>query len=222
VVDFYQELNYVKLAIMTEDSANPVGDAAPVEESSSGETALHNTWTIWYDNPKQAAPGTTWKENLKNVGSFNTAERFWRIFNNIKPPSNLSIGSNFHIFKKNVEPMWEDPMNAKGGKWVLTVPRKETKAGRLDEWWLHTVLALIGETMDENGDVVCGCVVSLRKGNDRIALWLRCNQFDLAMKIGQRWKRALEVSNKTVLKYQSHQDAAASGSSFKNEIKFEV
>uniref|UniRef100_A0A7S2JX99 mRNA cap-binding protein n=1 Tax=Leptocylindrus danicus TaxID=163516 RepID=A0A7S2JX99_9STRA len=183
---------------------------------------LHNKWVLWYDNPRQAAPGASWKENLKYCGEFDTAENFWRIFNNVKPASQLSTNSNYHIFKKGVEPMWEDPMNAKGGKWVLTIPKKESKAGRCDEWWLHTVLAVVGETLDETGDIVCGCVVSIRKSQDRIALWLRSNQFDLAVKTGQRWKRALEVSSRTVLKYQSHQDAAASGSSFKNEVKFEV
>mmetsp|Transcript_17313 Transcript_17313/g.22526 ORF Transcript_17313/g.22526 Transcript_17313/m.22526 type:complete len:196 (+) Transcript_17313:138-725(+) len=191
------------------------------KENDQKDLALHNEWCVWYDNPRQAKPNTSWKDNLKHVGTFDSVKGFWRIFNNIKPPSHLSLNSNYHIFKKGIEPMWEDPLNAKGGKWVLTIPKKESRAGRLDEWWLHTILALIGETMDENGDA-CGCVVSLRKGQDRIALWLRCNKFDIAVKCGQRWKRALEVSNRTTLRYQSHQDAAASGSSFKNEVKFEV
>ena len=177
-------------AIETETVAAPVTVTETSESqssSSSDDLSLHREWQVWYDNPKQAPADTTWKENLKNVGCFNTVQKFWRIFNNIKPPSQLAIGSNYHIFKRGVEPMWEDPMNAKGGKWVMTIPKKDAKAGRLDEWWLHTVLAVIGETMDEAGDVVCGCVVSARKREDRIALWLRSNKFEDAMQTGQRY-----------------------------------
>jgi len=116
--------------------------------------------------------------------------------------------------------MWEDPQNINGGKWVLTISKKDPKNRRCDEWWLFTVLAVIGETMDLHGDVVCGAVVSIRKSQDRIALWLKSDEQDVCVPIGERWKKALEVSNK--LKYQVHKDAAASGSSFKNEVKFEA
>jgi len=117
--------------------------------------------------------------------------------------------------------MWEDPENVDGGKFVLTIPKKDSKSGRCDEWWLFTVLAVIGESMDMGGDQVCGAVVSIRKNQDRIALWLKSSDREPCIKVGERWKKALEVSSKTVLKYQAHKDAAASGSSFKNEIKFE-
>jgi translation initiation factor 4E len=69
--------------------------------------------------------------------------------------------------------MWEDPQNKDGGKFVLSMPKSYRSEGRTDECWLYTVLAVIGETMDESGEEVCGCVVSIRKSQDRIALWLK-------------------------------------------------
>lgn len=118
--------------------------------------------------------------------------------------------------------MWEDPANKDGGKFVLTIPKKDSKAGKGDEWWLFTVLSVIGETMDASGEEICGCVVSIRKAQDRIALWLKSCDRKACTEVGARWKKCLEVSNKTSLRYQAHKDAAASGSSFKNEVKFEV
>jgi len=118
--------------------------------------------------------------------------------------------------------MWEDPHNCKGGKFVLTLPKRDSKIGKLDEWWLFTVLALIGETIDAKGNETCGAVVSIRKGQDRIALWLKGCDKNICQEIGGRWKTALAVSNKTTLKYQSHKDAEASGYSFKNQSLFEV
>ena len=149
-------------------------------------------------------------------------EEFWSVFNNVKPSGDLALNSNYHLFKEGVEPMWEDPANKEGGKFVLTIPKKDSKGGKCDEWWLFTVLAVIGETMDASGDEICGCVVSIRKGQDRIALWLKSCDRKACTEVGARWKKCLEVSNKTSLIYQAHQDAAASGRSFKNEVKFEV
>mmetsp|Transcript_11899 Transcript_11899/g.18255 ORF Transcript_11899/g.18255 Transcript_11899/m.18255 type:complete len:205 (-) Transcript_11899:195-809(-) len=194
---------------------------ATTNEDSIDSLRLHRTWVVWYDNPRLAPEGVDWKDNLKNCGSFNSIPAFWRIYNNLKPASSLSQNSNYHIFREGIIPMWEDPANKKGGKFVLTIPKKDSKAGRCDEWWLYTVLAIVGETIDLNGDQVCGAVVSIRKTQDRIALWLKSSDKVLCSEIGARWKKALELQ-KTPLKYQLHDDAAASGSSFKNEVRFEV
>lgn len=196
---------------------NPSSSVVPPSTS----LPLHHKWALWYDNPRLAPQGTSWNDNLKHCGSFQTAEAFWQIFNNVKPSSQLALNSNYHIFREGVQPMWEDPENKDGGKFVLTIPKKDSKNGRCDEWWLFTILAVIGESMDMGGDQVCGAVVSIRKNQDRIALWLKSSDQEPCIKVGERWKKALEVSSKTVLKFQNHKDAAASGSSFKNEIKFE-
>lgn len=206
----------------TTPATAPVTTTATTTPSSAPQIPLHHKWVLWYDNPRLAPSGSTWKENLKKCGTFQTVESFWSIFNNLTPASHLPLNSNYHIFREGVEPMWEDPMNNQGGKFVLTIPKKDSKSGKCEEWWLFTVLAVIGESMDLNGDEVCGAVVSIRKNQDRIALWLKSADREICIKVGERWKKALELTNKTVLKFQVHKDAAASGSSFKNEIKFEV
>jgi len=193
-----------------------------MSQNNRATTDLHNCWTLWYDNPRLAPADTPWRDQLVNLGTFRTAGEFWSIFNNVRAPSNLALNSNFHLFKEGVVPMWEDPANKDGGKFVLTVPKKDSKAGKTHEWWLYTVLAAIGETMDASGEEICGVVVSIRKSQDRIALWLKSCDQKACTEVGARWKKCLEVSNRTSLRYQSHKDAAASGSSFKNEVKFEV
>jgi translation initiation factor 4E len=49
----------------------------------------------------------------------------------------MPLGSNYHLFKEGVQPMWEDPQNAKGGKWVTQVAKAKKK--ELDSYWLNTV-----------------------------------------------------------------------------------
>ena len=59
------------------------------------------------------------------------------LFNNIITPTSMVVGSNLHLFKKGIRPMWEDKSNEKGGKWLLNSSSK--RRNRIDENWLHTV-----------------------------------------------------------------------------------
>lgn len=137
--------------------------------SGSSSTPLNSKWTLWFDNPRFAGSETDWKDNLKNCGNFDTVEDFWRIYNNVKPPSQLSLNSNYHIFREGILPTWEDPINKGGGKFVYTIQKKVSKSGVGDEAWMFTILSVIGETLDLDGDQVVGAVVSIRKSQDRIA-----------------------------------------------------
>ena len=78
--------------------------------------------------------------NLFSKCSFlsSQVEHFWRVFNNIKPPSMLEIGTNYHFFRKGIQPLWEDPANKKGGKWVLSV-KDFVSPHVLDRAWLEVV-----------------------------------------------------------------------------------
>jgi hypothetical protein len=96
-------------------------------------------------------------------------EEFCRYFNWLKPPSALERNSNYHLFKSGIKPMWEDEANANGGKWVLTM---KSQPQLLDRCWSWLAMALVGEELEE-GDEICGAVVSLRSKVDRIQLWTR-------------------------------------------------
>lgn len=175
---------------------------------------------LWYDNPKKRQSSESWEDNLKSVYAFSSVEDFWCLYNNILAPTKLAIGSNYHLFKDGVRPMWEDPANAKGGKWIFTNAR--SRKARLDECWLYVMLSLIGETLEDDSDV-CGAVVSVRKAQDRIAIWsASADRPDLQKAIGRGFRQALvDLGKNETLKYQSHADAAASGSSFQNEVYVE-
>ena len=62
------------------------------------------------------------------------------LYNNIKQPSALASGADFHLFKKGIEPKWEDPRCAAGGKWTVQIKKGQT--GTLDQYWLHIVRCL--------------------------------------------------------------------------------
>ena len=87
--------------------------------------------------------------------------------------------------------MWEDEANANGGKWVLTMKNNPTL---LDRCWDWLAMALVGEEL-EDGDEICGAVVSVRSKVDRIQLWTRSkDDVDRLNAIGKKLVKLLDIS----------------------------
>lgn len=84
----------------------------------------------------------------------------------MKPPSQLPLVTDYHLFKAGVRPIWEDTENKRGGKWVLRL-----KKGVADRYWEEVLMACIGGQFLEAHDVVNGVVISVRNGEDIISIW---------------------------------------------------
>ena len=87
----------------------------------------------------------------------------------------------------------------------------------IDELWLHTQLAAIGETLEDEGDnEIMGVVVNVRKGFFRVGLWTRttgkANGRETLMRIGERFKKILQLPASEQLEFSGHTDAAHAGS----------
>jgi len=165
---------------------------------------LNRSWTMWYDAPdknKKPVPGE-WHSNVKKIVSFKFVEDFWCLFNNLMAPTKLSDKSNYHLFREGVMPAWEDPQNAKGGKWALQLNTADKQL--LDEVWLYTILEMIGESFDD-ADEICGVVVGLRKARNRISLWTKTASDAAAQKrIGADFKKKMGLGPRHKLQYQAH------------------
>ena len=52
----------------------------------------------------------------------------------------MAENSNLHYFKRGIQPLWEDPANQDGGKWVLTIKNDTTG---LSKCWMEVVSDLV-------------------------------------------------------------------------------
>lgn len=128
-------------------------------------------------------------------------EEFWCLYDQIFKPSKLLANADFHLFKAGIEPKWEDPECANGGKWTVVTNRK----ANLDEMWLETLMALIGEVFNE-AEEICGVVASVRKSQDKISLWTKSAANEaVQMSIGRKWKEILGATDK--INYSFHDDS---------------
>jgi len=174
-------------------------------------------WSIWYDGPAKKINVSNWVDNLKEVFTFDSVEDFWSVYNNIQSPLQLPPGSNYHLFKHGIKPMWEHEANRRGGKWIVGFPNK--LRAKIDRCWLFLSLALIGEHFHD-GDEVCGGVVSVRKQSSRISLWTRtAKDREVCIQIGRQLRDVMGLQDFPEIKliYQSHGDALQNDSSFGNK-----
>jgi len=164
---------------------------------------LKVSWTLWYDAELTGGRRPSqWGDNIKQVYSFSSVEDFWRLYNNISLPSQLQFGCTYSVFKKGIEPKWEDPANEKGGKWTAIIGKTK---GVLDRMWMWMLLACVGQVLEEDSEVICGAVVNVRRQQDKLCIWTRdANDKDGCMKVGQALKKALELPESFPLGYQPH------------------
>jgi translation initiation factor 4E len=169
---------------------------------------LQYQWVLWYlknDRTKD------WEECLKKVATFDTVEDFWALYNHIQLSSGLSWGSDYYLFKYGIKPMWEDPQNKKGGRWLLMVDRSRRNE-ILDHYWLELLMSMIGEQFEDLGEEVCGAVVNIRNKGDKVSLWTRdATKEDANRRIGQILKSKLDVPEN--IRYEAHEDTSHKSSS---------
>lgn len=107
----------------------------------------------------------------------------------MNPPSSLLPTTDYLLFHSGIRrPVWEDPLNISGGKWIIRL-----RKGVADRLWEDLVLAIVGEHFAEcnavgeedkadgaSGDIshgdwpeICGCTISVRQNEDIISVWNR-------------------------------------------------
>jgi len=179
------------MVVTAENEASIMGKDKQEEQIDSNEQAnngcneqypLQYSWALWHNGPKKQAQ---WAKP-KYVCSFATVGQFWRIFNNLSTPSSLTVGSDFHLFKDNITPEWEDPANQGGGQWQIYFepPDKAT----LDTNWFHIILTVIGNNFEGLDNLICGVVASVRLRKNRLQLWIRAQEDKDIRKIGRIFK----------------------------------
>ncbi|PIL25151.1 hypothetical protein GSI_13040 [Ganoderma sinense ZZ0214-1] len=209
-------------------------DKAAGSGASNGTASVHplrNTWVFWFR--QQRAPGnkiTNYEEGIKKISAFSSVESFWSLWTHVHPPSSLLPTTDYLLFHSGVRrPVWEDPLNLSGGKWIIRL-----RKGVADRLWEDLVLAVIGDQFDgviDSGDAggqqadansdgewpeICGCTISVRQNEDIISLWNRHDSSAKSKeKIKETIRRVLNLPLMTIMEYKSNNDSMQDKSSFR-------
>lgn len=195
-----------ELATATNDlSLEEKKDTSVLEnkEEFSVKHPLNSKWTLWYTKPP-VDPKESWADLLKPVVSFNTVEEFWGILHSVPKVNELPLKSDYHLFRDDIKPEWEDSRNENGGKWSCSF---KSRKDNLDELWTRALLSVIGETIEQDECEVNGVVFNVRKGNVRIGLWTKSCDEDKLRPIGEKFKKVLKLVEGEKVEFISHADS---------------
>jgi len=163
---------------------------------------LQNKWVFW---EQKVADQKDYDRALNPMCEFDSIESFWSHWPFIPRPSEaFNDGSSnkkqvegrmikaFGVFKKGIEPRWEDPANIKGSELVVS---KSFNLEALNLYWENLVFGLIGETVDEE-DQICGSRVvdQSRKGKIayKIEIWLKSTDDEIANKVKMKLAKVID------------------------------
>lgn len=169
----------------------------------SAKHPLNSRWTLWYTKP-QVNKSENWSDLLKPVITFSTVEEFWGIYNSIPAANELPIKSDYHFFKEGIRPEWEDEQNAKGGKWSFSFHNKRDATPVINELWLRGLLAVLGETIEDDENEVNGIVLNIKAKFYRVGVWTKdCDNAKLKTS-GERLKLVLQLKDDQKVEFMSH------------------
>ncbi|ODV86886.1 hypothetical protein CANARDRAFT_27248 [[Candida] arabinofermentans NRRL YB-2248] len=174
---------------------------------------LNSKWTLWYTKPA-VDQSESWSDLLKPVVTFDTVEEFWGIYNSIPKVSDLPIKSDYHLFREQIKPEWEDSANSNGGKWTFQFRSKFMEANNIDinQIWTRALLSVIGETIEDDENEVNGVVVNVRKGTYKVCLWTKSCKEQPLKSIGERFKKVLMLKADSLIEFTSHKESTNSHS----------
>ena len=111
-------------------------------EMVKGRMSFEDSWTLFYMD-RVAAGMEEFHPHV--VYEISSVETFWRTMNNIPSVTRLDIGCNYMLFRKGVEPRWEDARNRNGGSWSLQFQTARDKDDTVDAVWDRLCAATVGE-----------------------------------------------------------------------------
>ncbi|GMH34124.1 hypothetical protein BSKO_01958 [Bryopsis sp. KO-2023] len=190
-----------------EAEAEPETPAMPEEgeKDADGNHMLEYKWTLWFDSHTKGQSQTNYGESRKKVFTFSTVEDFWRLYNNIKMPSDFQPNTDYCLFKEGIEPEWEDARNEKGGCWTVQTQRQDSKDA--DDFWMTASMAMVGEAFEE-GEEICGLFCSIRNRGNRIQVWTRnADNEDAQKSIGKQLKDVMNIKEDGRLAFSAHTDS---------------
>jgi translation initiation factor 4E len=111
-----------------------------------------------------------WTDFLHLLNTFDSIDEMWATLNSVGRAAQLPKGSRFYIFKKGVQPLWEDPANAGGHLISIEHPIANAKKPKISDRWIDIVLSVLGESI-VNSELINGVEFTVRKETYNIALW---------------------------------------------------
>lgn len=154
------------------------------------------------------------KSKIKREATVETPEEFLYLLRRLHKLQDIKPITDISLFKDGIEPMWEDPNNINGGKWIVKI-KKNTAEQRLFENICIWMALVPFETMEVNG-----IVISVRGQHTILSLWTKTCPSEEEMLLQEKEIREkLELKLGIPVSFKGNDESLKDKSSFRHIIK---
>ena len=205
------DLTLAYLHAIQQTSGTPLHSAYTFSFMRRGKAAKAEEGTP--ETQKPVEQPNPYETSIKTISSVKTVEEFWSTYNFLRRPDDLPTTTDYHFFREGIKPTWEDSANAKGGKWIIRMPK-----GLASRYWEEVILALIGGQFTGVPETeICGVVVSIRHSEDILGIWNKTSSDSgLVERLRDAIKKVLQLPSFAPMEYKPHQSSIQDRSSFRN------
>ena len=136
-----------------------------------------NTHSVKKSKSKPIQKEQEFFEKIIKIADVSNIGEFWEVFQHLKKPSQCPVGSDYHIFKKGIFPMWEDKLNMDGGKLSVLLTNKYANV-----IW-EEVTFNFSKGLLPYYDYINGIVISMRPKFVVLSFWIKCGNNTMVEKI---------------------------------------
>ena len=136
-----------------------------------------NTHSVRKSKIKPIEKEEDFLEKIIKIGDVSNINEFWEVFQHLKKPNQCPVGSDYHVFKKGIVPMWEDKLNKDGGKLSLLLTWKYANV-----IW-EEVTFNFAKGLLPYYDYINGIVISVRPKFFALSFWIKCGNNSMVEKI---------------------------------------
>ena len=113
-----------------------------------------NVWNVWYHHTKD-----NWTiDGYKKIFKIDNGIDFWKLYNNWESLGGIT-SRHFFLMKNDIKPVWEDPINMKGGCWSFKII--DSMAAEL---WEDLSVLIVSNELVQNTEAL-GLSITLKKNN---------------------------------------------------------
>ena len=146
--------------------------------------------TYWYQsNEARRLYNDDWHQRQSPLVTVHTVEYLWHIHEYLKLVSQLEDGCDYSVFKYGIFPDWDHRENREGGRLIVKIGKERN----IDQCWESILVFLV----EENDMLVNGVVVSKRKKENKLVVWLHdVSQVEGVKRVAWKMMDKLRITGK--------------------------
>ena len=126
-------------------------------------------------------------EKIIKIADVKDMSEFWSVFQHLKKPNECSVGTDYHVFKQGIVPMWEDSNNKNGGKLSVLLTWKFANV-----IWEETVFNFVKGYLP-SFEYINGIVISNRPNFLVLSFWIKTGNNIIVEKIRNALSELLQT-----------------------------